>query len=327
MLGQLGALAGMTGTSIGFKNPNDVYVGMLKSRTVADSLIERFDLQKVYDRARISDTRNVLANATKISSGRDGLITVEVDDREPNRAAALANGYIEELYKLTQTLALTEASHRRLFLENQLRAVKTELAAAEVNLKNTQEATGLIKLDDQGRAIIESVARLQAQIAAKEVQIGAMRAFATEQNPQLLVAQQELTGLRAQLARVEREQKLGSGNVLVPTGKIPEAGLEYARKFRDVKYYETIFEILAKQFEMAKLDEARDSSVIQVLDKAVVPETRSRPARARIVFAMTLTAVILAVVLAFIIEALQRARANPAHAQRLSALGRYLRGR
>jgi tyrosine-protein kinase Etk/Wzc len=318
MLAQLGALAGASPISL--KSPNELYIGMLKSRTVADRLIQRFDLMKVYGAATLTATRAALQGATSMASGRDGLITVDVADTDPKRAAALANGYIDELYNLTQNLAVTEASQRRVFLENQLRSVKNALGQAELELKKTQESTGLIRLEDQGRAIIESVARLQAQLAAKQVQLSAMRSFATDQNPQLVFVERELAGLETQLAKVEREHKLGRGNILLPTGSIPQAGLEYVRKFRDVKYNETIFELLAKQFEMAKLDEARDASIVQVLDKAVEPETRSRPARGRIVITTALSFGVLAVIAAFLLEAFQRARTNPRQVQRLRLL-------
>lgn len=324
MLGQLGALAGVAGAPLALKSPNELYVGMLKSRTVADNLIQRFDLRNVYGTGTATATRAALAGSTSVAAGRDGLITVDVADADRKRAAALANGYAEELAKLTQNLALTEASQRRLFLENQLQAVKNGLAQAEVELKKTQEATGLIRLEDQGRAIIESVARLQAQVAAKHVQLRAMSSYATDQNPQFVMVQQELAGLQAQLARAEREQKLGGGNILVPTGRIPQLGLEYVRKFRDVKYYETIFELLAKQYEIAKLDEARDSSIVQVLDKAVEPETRSRPARTRMVISALLGGALVAIILAFVLEAFQRSRNDPRRMERLQLLWSYI---
>jgi uncharacterized protein involved in exopolysaccharide biosynthesis len=324
MLGQLGALAGVGSAQFALKSPNELYVGMLKSRTVADNLIQRFDLKTVYGTGLLTTTRAALGRSTNIATGRDGLITIDVADRDPKRAAVLANGYIEELYKLTQKLAVTEASQRRLFLENQLQTVKNGLAQAEVELKKTQESTGLIRIEEQGRAIIESVARLQAQVAAKTVQLRAMRSFATEQNPEVQVVQQELAGLEAQLNKSEREQKLGGANVLVPTGRIPQAGLEYVRKFRDVKYYETIFELLAKQYEMAKLDEARDTSLVQVLDKAVEPEQRSSPARARIVIGTALSFGVLAALLAFAIEAWRKVQTDPRQMQRLHLLWSYI---
>ncbi len=327
MLGQLGALAGVAGTSLGIKNPNDLYVGMLKSRTVADNLISRFELRKLYETKTADDARKALEGNSRVTSGKDGLIAIEFDDKDPKRAAAIANAYVEELYKLTQTLAVTEASQRRLFFEKQLALTKRELGNAEVALKTTQEETKLIKIDEQGRAIIEAFARLRAQVVAKEVQLGAMRSFATEQNPDLIRTQQELIGLRAQLAKMEKSHNPTQGDILVPTGQVPEAGLEYLRKLRDVKYYETIFELLAKQYEAAKIDEARDTSLIQVLDKALEPEKKSKPKRALIVILTALVFGFLAVIWAFIREAGEKARQNPEQAERLNLLRRYVRGK
>jgi tyrosine-protein kinase Etk/Wzc len=324
MLGQLGALAGVAGGALGIKSPNDLYIGMLRSRTVADNLIARFDLRKLYETKTADDTWKALDGNTRVTSAKDGLITVEFEDKDPKRAAVIANGYVEELYKLTQTLAVTEASQRRLFFEKQLTLAKDNLAQAEVGLKQTQESTGLIKLDEQGKAIITAVATLRAQIAAKEVQLGAMHAFATDKNPDYIVTQQEIVGLRAQLQRLEKSNNVGQGDIFVPTGKVPEAGLEYLRKLRDVKYYETIFELLAKQYEIAKADEARDASIIQVLDKASEPERRSRPKRTQIVIISALAAGFLAVLLAFVAEALEKTRQDPGSRERIDRLRRYL---
>jgi uncharacterized protein involved in exopolysaccharide biosynthesis len=324
LLGQLGGLAGLAGNSFGIKNPNDLYVGMLKSRTVADNIIARFELQKLYDRETMVETRNKLENNRNVTAGKDGLITIEIDDEDPKRAAAVANAFVEELDKLTQSLAITEASQRRVFFERQLQGAKEELGKAEVALKMTQEKTGLIKLDDQGRAIIDAVATLRGQIAAKEVELRAMRTFTTDKNPDYIRAQQQLAGLRTELTKLERAQISGGGDILLPTGKVPEAGLEYLRKFRDVKYNETIFELLAKQFEAAKIDEAKEAAIIQVVDQAVPPDRKSKPRRAYIVAISALVGLFVATLWAFAREALAHARENPADGARLTALRRYL---
>jgi len=327
LLSQVGGLAGLPGASLGIKNPNDLYVGILKSRTVADGLIQRFDLQKHYDEETLHETRRALERHTSIAHGRDGIITIQVEDRDRRRAAAVANGYVEELYKLTQTLAVTEAGQRRLFLEKQLKVTKDALAEAEVALQKTQESTGLIKLDDQSRAIIEAVAGLRAQVATKEVQAGAMRSFATEQNPDYFRVQREIAALKAELARLERTNRLGAGDIFVPTGKVPEAGLEYVRRLRDVKYYETVFELLAKQFEIAKIDEARDTSIVQVLDRAIEPERKSRPQRTRIVIVTAVLAFLAAILLALLRDARDQARGDPEQARKLDALAKLLQRR
>lgn len=284
MMGQLGALAGAAGGIAGLKNPNDLYVGMLQSQTVSDNLIKRFKLSERYETTTLVDTRKSLEDISAINSGKDGLISVSVDDKDPQFAAELANAYIDELIKLTQTLAVSDGSQRRLFYEKQLQATKDKLAQAEIALKQTQEKTGMLQPDGQVQAIISNVAQLKATIATKEVELAAMRSFATEQNPDYIRTQQEIQGLKAQLTKLEQGQP-EAGDFMVPTGKVPQTGLEYVRKLRDVKYYETMFELLAKQYELAKIDEAKDSSTIQILDKATPPDRKSKPKRALIVIA------------------------------------------
>lgn len=283
LMGQLSALSPVAamagGSALGLKNPNDIYVGMLKSRTVEDALIHRFNLQKLYRDKRVSDTRKELEEYSEITTEKEGFIAISVEDKDPKRAADMANAYVEELRKLTQNLAVTEAGQRRLFFEQQLEQVKNNLADAEQALKETQQKTGLIQLDGQAKAIIESVVQLRAGIAAKEVQLRALRSFATAQNPDVEMLEQEVEGMKGQLATLEKQSGSSDGDVQIPTGKVPEAGLEYVRKLRDVKYYETIFGLLAKQYEAAKLDEARNAAVIQVMDPAVEPDRKSSPKR------------------------------------------------
>lgn len=324
LLGQLGGLASLSGSSVGIKNPSDLYVGMLKSRTVADKIIGRFDLRNLYAKKTMVETRIELASRSNIIAGRDGLISVEFDDEDPKRAAAIANAYTEELDKLTQSLAVTEAAQRRLFFERQLKQAKDDLSSAEVALKVTQEKTGLIKLDDQGKAIIQAVAALRGQIAAKEVELRAMSTFTTVKNPDYIRGQQQLAGLRAELAKLERAQVSGEGDVLLPTGKVPEAGLEYLRKFRDVKYSEAIFDMLAKQFEIAKIDEAKEAAVIQVVDQAVPPDRKTKPRRALIVLLATFAAGLISLVWAFMRESWNRASRDPIQDARLVAIRQHL---
>lgn len=316
MLGQLGIVSGISGAGIALKGRNDLYIGMLKSRTVGDAIIARFDLNKRYGHGHQSVTRATLAGQSSFNSGNDGIIVIDVDDPDPKTAAALANAYVDELYRLTQSLAVTEASHRRLFFEKQLKLAKANLASAEVELKRTQQETGLIRLDDQARALIENIARTRGQVSAKEVQLSVMREFATASNPDYLRAQQELKELRAQLARSERDKGAEPG-VFMSTGKIPETGLEYIRKLRDVKYHETVFELLAKQLEVAKIDEAREGSLIQVLDEAVIPEVKSKPQRLKLVLLAMLGALLVAIAWALLADAFSRALLDPIYSRRL----------
>ena len=316
MLSQLGALGGMAGVA-GIKNPNDTYVAMLKSRTIQDNMIKRFRLQAVYKTKTPETTRKALNGATTVKVGKDGIIGISVDDKSPHRAAMLANGYVDELQQLTQVFAVTEASHRRLFYEKQLLQAKQNLGDAEIALKQLQEKTGIIHLDAQAQLGIGTAAGLKGQIAMREVELGAMRTFATGNNPDYIRIQQTLSGLKAQLNKVE------TGTV-VPS-KVPEAGLEYIRKVRDLNYAETIYEMLAKQFEMAKIDEAKESSVIQVLDKAVVPEQKSKPKRTMMVLLSALATGFLTILYAFIKEALNNAKKDTQTEAQLQALKNTLR--
>ena len=323
LLSSLGGLAGAAGGMAGIKNPNDLYVGMLKSRSVSDAMIARFDLQKAFETKTLVDTRKKLEGLTTIAAGKDGLITVEFEDEDPKFAADVANAYIEELYKLTQTLAVTEASQRRLFFQQQLKQAKEKLSVAEVALKELREKTGLMMLSEQSKASIESVARVRGQIAAKEVQIQAMRAFATSNNPDLKFAETELASLRTQLGKISASEP---GDILLAPSKIPSEGLEYVRRMREVKYGEVVFEVLAKQYELARIEEGKNASLIQVLDRAVASDKKSKPKRSLIVALSTLAALFLSVLSAFVSEAMARARHDPKQAERLSELRRLFRG-
>ncbi|HEY1256462.1 MAG TPA: GNVR domain-containing protein, partial [Terracidiphilus sp.] len=217
-----------------------------------------------------------------------------ITDRDPQRAAQLANGYVEQFRGLSQRLAITEASQRRLFFEQELEQEKNKLADAEEAMKQTEQATGMIEVSSQAKALIESASALRAQIAAREVQIQGMKTYATGENAQLLQAQRELEGLREQLNKLGGTMDSGGAGFIIPKGMVPEASLEYIRKMRDVKYYETIFDILARQYEAAKLDEAKQGAVIQVVDPAIAPDRRSFPQRGLIVFGATTGGFILA---------------------------------
>jgi tyrosine-protein kinase Etk/Wzc len=287
MLGQLGPLAGLANKELNLRNPNDTFVAMLKSRTVAERIISDFRYRDVYGTKTLTDTLLKLNANTEITSNRDGTIDVEFEDRDPVRAAQVANAYIRELTGLSKSLSITEASRRRVFFEQQLRGAKDDLALAEASLKKLQERTGLIEPSSQARAIIEAVATVRAQIAAKEVQIASMASFATPTNPAYIQVQQELNALRAQLAKLQRDTNRGDGDTQVATRNVPEVGLEYVRRLRDVKYNEALFEVLSKQYEIARIDEAKDSALIQVLDPAIPPERKENPKRTLIVLVAT----------------------------------------
>ena len=319
--GALGGLAGATGGALGIRNPNDLYVGMLKSRTVADNLISRFELGKVYDEEHLSDARRRLDRETTIVAGKDGIITIEVDDENPKRAAELANAYVDELKKLTKVLAVTEASQRRLFFEQQLLQAKDSLTAAEIAARQGLQKGGLAQVDAQGRSMIEVTARLRAQISAKEVQLGAMRTFAAEGNPELQRNQQELEALRHELGRIEGSSPDTAAKKRDTSGN---AGLGNLGRLRDVKYYEFLYELLAKQYELAKIDEAKDATIIQVMDTAIEPDRKSKPKRTLIVVIFALAGLFASITWVFFREAAAKAKADPKMASRLETLRGYL---
>ena len=319
MLNQLSNVAGLAAGVSGLKNPNDLYVGMLKSRTVADNLIQRFELVKRYGVRLTSDARNKLMQVTNIESGKDTIISIDVDDEEPVFAAQLANAYVEELFKLTSVLAVTEASQRRLFFEQQLAKAKDSLANAENTAREALQQGGLVKVDDQARAMVETTARLRAQISAKAVELGAMRTFAAESNPELRLVQQQLESLRRELARLEGADGTRA-SAAVSDGK----GIDNLGLLRDLKYNEVLFELLARQFEMARIDEARDSGLVQVLDKAVEPDRRSKPNRRIIVMLWAVAALVAALLWVFLLESFAKTRGDPRDAPRWQALRAYL---
>jgi len=324
-MGNLSGIAALAGGSLGLKNPNDMFVGMLKSRTVEDALVNKYRLMDEYHKKYASDARKKFENlATVDGSGKDGLIHISVEDPDPRRAAELANGYVDQFRGLSEHLAITEASQRRLFFERELEQAKNSLAKAEEALKQTQQSTGLIELSGQSKALIESAASLRAQITAREVQIQGMQTYATEENAQLIQAQRELESLRAQLAKLDGSEADPSDELIVSKGRVSEAGMEYVRKLRDVKYNETIFEILARQFEIAKLDEAKQGALVQVVDPAIIPDKRSFPRRTLIVIGATVLGFLFGIFVAFLQVCFRRLRDDPEANPKLDLLWRAL---
>ncbi|KAB8044007.1 GumC family protein [Janthinobacterium aquaticum] len=323
LLSQLGGVAGLAaGAAAGIKNPSDLYVGILKSRTVTDKLVAKFDLKKRYDTETYEAARNRLQGRTTIIAGKDGMISIEVEDEGQKDVAGMTNAYVEELQRLTQTLALTEASQRRVFYERELEAAKNNLAKVEISLKGAIDTSGVISVDSESRAILETAARLKAQVSAKEIQLGSMRAFVTTQNPEFRRASEELASLRNELSRLEGGR---AGNV--QPSDLSKAGLDNIQLMRDLKYYQMLYELLAKQYELARLDEAKDPSLIQVLDPAMQPERKSNPKRALIVIAATLISGFFIILWVLFSAAQKRAMTVPANAARWNELRAYLRFR
>jgi uncharacterized protein involved in exopolysaccharide biosynthesis len=302
LMGQAGGLIALAGGAAGVKSQGELFVAMTKSRTVLDRMVDRFDLMKLYERKYREDARKNLVGVLKVlEDKKSGIISLTVEDRDPKRAADMANAFVEELKSLAGGLAISEAGQRRMFFEDQLRQTKVSLASAEEEVKGFQQRTGMFQVDAQARAIIEGIARLRAGIAVKEVEAKVLRSFATAQNPDLQRVEEEIRALRIELEKIETSKGHGF-DPLMPSGRVPEMGTEYLRKLRQLKYNETIFELLSKQYELAKLDEAKDAVVIQVIDRAVPPERKSGPRRAQIVLLATATMLFLSAFIVLFIE-------------------------
>jgi tyrosine-protein kinase Etk/Wzc len=320
-LGSLGSLASLAGGGLGIKNPADMYISFLTSRTVEDAMIQRYGLMKEYHRKRMSDTRKEFEHRTTAVAGtKDGLIRISVEDRDPKRAAELANGYVEEFRRLSASLAITEAARRRLFFEQQVQQSKDKLTEAEEAMSKTEQSTGVLQIDSQARALIESAAILRAEVVAKQVQIEGMRSFATDDNPNLILAKQELAALQSQLTHVAGSQSDTGSDINLSKGRVTQSGMEYLRRYRDLKYQESVFELLAKQFEIAELDKAREGSIIQVVDAAVPPDRKSSPRRTLIVVTSTVFAFFVAVFWVWLRKRLDAAFDLPENRQRLRTI-------
>ena len=308
MLASLGALGGLAGAASGLKNPADQYVAFLKSTSLENALIDRFKLMERYESEYRQDARKTLEAKVKIASGKDGIISVDVDDHDPQFAADLANAYVEELRKLLGRLAVTEAQQRRQFFEKQLEQAKDKLAKAELALRETGVNADVLKSNPA--SAVAAVATLQAQVTAQEVKLGAMRGYLAETAPEFKQALTELANLRAQLAKQSQQDKPASG-----------AGQgDYVAAYREFKYQETLFELFAKQFELAKVDEAREGATIQVVDAAQPPERKSKPKKALIAVLATLASGFALLLFVFVRQALRNGAQDAETAGKLAAL-------
>jgi len=329
MVGQVAGAATLDLRDLGLKNPSDVFVAMLQSRTVEDALVNRFDLRKLYNVKRYQDARKILEKRSEINPEKEGLISIRVSDRDPKRAADIANAWVDELRGLNQNLALTEAAQRRIFFVQKLSSEREDLSKAELVLRQVQERTGVIQPDAQTRALVGAVAELRASIAAKQVQLQSLRTYATESNPDVKRAERELAELQAQSAKLSQMERsgtdLGTGDLQVPTRRVPEANLEYLRAVRELKYHESLYDFLAKQLEAARIDEAKDAVMVQVVDRAVEPERKSSPKRMLIVAVAAIASFLLSCLGVLIWEAIRRKRQDPDEGARIAQLQHYLR--
>jgi tyrosine-protein kinase Etk/Wzc len=306
MLASLGALGGLAGAATGLKSPADQYIAFMKSVSVQDALIERFKLIEKYEAKLKTDARMSLTGNVRITSGKDGLISVEVDDKDPKFAADLANAHVEELRNLLGRLAVTEAQQRRMFFEKQLTQTKNNLAKADLALKSSGINSSVLK--SSPASAVEAVARLKAGISVQEVKLGTMLNYLTESSPDFKQALSELASMKLQLTKAEKEEPASLG------------ASDYVARYREFKYQETMFELFAKQFELAKVDESREGAVIQVLDIAEPPERKAKPKKAIIAIIATFASGFALLLFVLIRSALKSASQNQETQHRLSAL-------
>ena len=303
MLGGMSDLAALAGVSAG--GAGELYVGILQSRTIADAIIDRFHLMDAYGQKYRYRTYDVLNKKVDVSLGKKtGIISISAEDENPQLAAEIANAYVENLKTLNIQFNLNNAGRERQFLEDRLALVKAELVQAEDALKTFQEKNKAIHMDDQATAIIQAMSQLRGELASNEVDLGVLLSSQTEQNPQVKAIRQGISELKWQIRKLEDSPaaKKITENVFITTSEMPELGIQYARLMRDFKIQETLFELLTKQYEMAKISEAKRMSTIQVIDDASIPDKKSKPKRSLIVLMMTFSIFIGAILLAFLME-------------------------
>lgn len=268
-LASLGALAGLAGAAGGVKTTGDQYLSLMQSTTVEDRIIDRFDLMKLYEDKYRDGTRKKLERNVRMNLGKkDGLITLEVDAPSPELAASMANQFVEELRHITGNLALSEAKQRRVFFEAELSKTKVQLTDAQVALQRSGFSSGALKVEPKSAA--EAYARLKAELTAAEVRLQTMRRTMAESSSELGQQSAMVAALRSQLAKLEA------------SGQNNTKDADYVGAYREFKYQETLFELFSKQYEAARLDEAREGSLIQVIDLATPPERKSKPVRSLI---------------------------------------------
>ena len=270
-LAQLGTLANLAGAAGAVKTADELYVALLKSRSVQDEVIRRFELKTRYEVATLHAARAALLRATSIVADKKaGLISIEVDDQDATMAAHLANGYVEQLKIMLTTLAVTEAQQRRAFFERQVEETKKLLATSELSFKQAQAKSGLMVAQVLAESGLRAATEFRAQIAMKEVQLEALSRYATPQHPEVRQVLAELAAMRQQLNRLE-----GGGSDL----QIKPGAEAAVNAYRDVKLYEAKLETLIKQAELAKLEESREGPLLQQVDPAQPPELATKPSR------------------------------------------------
>jgi len=296
--------------------PNrDLLVGVLKSRTIGQAIVDKFELRARYRARYLDDAITDLKNATTISVSREGVISVKVEDRDPTLAAAMANHYVELLDQFVGQYGTGEAGRQKTFLTGQLARARVDLDSAEQALRRFQEQNRAIVLQEQTKGAIEAAARLKGEIIAAQVQLQVMRNFATDANPEIIAIRRRIEEMNRQLAQMQygeaparQADGRDRGDFTVPFARVPGVGLELVRMTRDVKIQEVLVTLLTQQLEQARIAEARDTPVVQSLDRAVPAERHSRPRAVLNAGLAGVAALVVSVSAAIVLETRRRRR-------------------
>ena len=299
----------------GIPSRADLWAGILASTAVKDTVIHRFDLMVKYRARTIEDARTELEGATTVRKSKEGIVSVSVEDRDPQLAASMANAYIEELDRINKNMVTTSGGRMRKFVENRLEQAKTSLAKAEDALRQFQEKNKAVSLDAQSQTVIEAIGSLKGELFAKEIRLETMLSYTTSDHPEVQVLRSEIEHIRQKLKDLEDGAvgpELAQGttpdlakDIFIPTEKMPALALEYGRFLRDAKMQETLYQLLSEQYELARIQEARDTPTVQTLDRAYPPTKKVKPRRTLIVVAATLIGVFVASLIALSLEYVQ----------------------
>lgn len=313
-LASLGALAGIAGGAVGVKSPDEMYIAFMESESFQNSIIQKLDLQTRFEAKTLIDTRTALKGAVKITSDKkSGLLSIEATDKDPKFAAQMANLYVDELHNFLGRLAVTEAQQRRVFYEDQMKKTQSDFANAEARFRAANDKSGMQMTSILAETGLRANAEIRGQIAAKEVQLQAMSRFQTAQNPDVQRLSSEISALRQHLTKLEN----GTGNNIPAITPIQQ---EAVRAYRDIKVQEAMLEVLIKQYELARVDEAKEGPLLQQVDPATPPERRSKPKRSLIVLVSALGGLFLGVLAAFIRRSINKASTDPESSEQIRKL-------
>jgi tyrosine-protein kinase Etk/Wzc len=309
-----GIVPSIPGLSIPSMTPQrDIFVGILRSRTMAQDVVERFQLQQRYEAMYLGDAIKRLLRATTVALSKEGIISVKVEDTDPQLAADIANFYVANLDQMLARIATIEASKQRVFVAVRLTETERELRRAEEVLRQFQEKNKVIALQEQARGVVETAAQLKGEIMASEVQLEVMRKFATDANADVIKLRRRIEEMKRHLAQMQygqgwllpaenRNPGEPRSEIHIPFAQMPELGLELARLMRDVKVQETVYTLLTQQLEQAKIAEARDMPTVQTLDQAVPADRKSKPKIKLNMAIAGITSLLAGLLLAFFLE-------------------------